>query len=156
VACINGLQGKPGFPQKITNKKYIILLQFARGTIYLIRESIWVSETAPLRLCMCSPYIWGCLVKKSMTLLLPIELNAREASEHLASLDKKKYWTIAHQHWAKLSELNCEWSWRTKKREDSLDLASHQSQHIKSKTSLTEIIWIVESHCVVVLWWLAS
>jgi hypothetical protein len=33
-----------------------------------------------------------------MPLLPSVALNAREASEHLASLDKKKYKIIANQH----------------------------------------------------------
>ena len=46
--------------------------------------------------------IWCCLVKRSMTLLPPVALNAREASKHLASLDTNKI--IANQRCAKLTE----------------------------------------------------
>jgi hypothetical protein len=46
-----------------------------------------------------------------MTLLPPVAWKAREASEHLASLDKKKgIKKCANQHRAKLSEHNYEWS----------------------------------------------
>jgi hypothetical protein len=48
-----------------------------------------------------------------MTLLPPVALNAREASEHLASLDIF-FPIIANQCCAKLSELSWKWSWHTK------------------------------------------
>ena len=71
---------------------FIKILQFARAWKCFAGKSIQANETVPLRRSMCSVSIWCCLVRKSMILLPPVALNAREAREHLASCHHlKKY-----------------------------------------------------------------
>jgi hypothetical protein len=64
VACVHGCQGKSGFPKNVQKSPimyvslcFIIFLQFARGWMYLTKESIQARETEPLCLCMWSPSI---------------------------------------------------------------------------------------------------
>jgi hypothetical protein len=65
-----------------------------------------------------------------MKLMLPIILNAREASKYLASLDNS-------QSTIKLSELSFEWSWRNKNIfQGKIDLACQSSLLTEKKLSL--------------------
>lgn len=132
-----------------------MFLQFARGWLYLTGESIRARETAPLCLSTCSPSIWSGLLQTSMTLLPHVVLKAREASEFLASLDNV---FVANQRWTKLSELNCEWSWSTKKRcqGKTVSIWRHSYQIPVRAYIIDRKTWIVASCFVVVLRWLAS
>ena len=90
VACIHGCWGTPGSLQKNDQERNMsnnLPLHIQQEAQCISPEKTSESETAPLCLFMCRPYISYFLVQTSMTLLPLVALNASEANKHLASLD---------------------------------------------------------------------